>query len=100
MKLTENKIRDNFSLGDINIEMNDLSQGNDIMNINLNNATTNLKRFSTGNVTNNQSIYNYDINDQDIRLLPRIIYFLFQNINAQKSENVDFKLKISYLGVY
>ena len=53
MKLTENKIRDNFSLGDTNIEMNDLSQGNDIMNINLNNATTNLKRFSTGNITNN-----------------------------------------------
>ena len=104
MKLTENKIRDNFSLDNTNIEMNDLSQDNDIMNIsmntNLNNATTNLKRFSTGNVTNNQSIYNYDINDQGIGLLPRIIYYLFQNINTQKSENVDFKLKISYLEIY
>ena len=107
MKYTENKIRENFSLDNTNIEMNDLSQDNDLINISMNtninmvNATTNLKRFSTGNInTNNQSIYNYDINDQGIGLLPRIIYYLFQNINTQKSENIDFKLKISFLEIY
>lgn len=107
MKLTENKVRENFSLDNTNIEMNDLSQDNDIMNIsmntniNINNATSNLKRLSTSNITsNNQSIYNYDINDQGIGLLPRIIYYLFQNINNQKSDRVEFKLKISYLEIY
>ena len=106
MKLTENKIRDNFSLDNTNIEMNDLSQDNDIINISMNtniniNGTSNLKRFSTGNITtNNQSIYQYDINDQGIGLLPRIIYYLFQNINDQKNEGIDFKLKISFLEIY
>ena len=107
MKLNENKVRENFSLDNTNIEMNDLSQDNDIMNIsmntniNINNATSNLKRLSTSNITsNNQSIYNYDINDQGIGLLPRIIYYLFQNINNQKSDRVEFKLKISYLEIY
>ena len=105
MKLSENKVRENFSLDNTNIEMNDLSQDNDIMNMsmntNINNATSNLKRFSSSNITsNNQSIYNYDVNDQGIGLLPRIIYYLFQNINNQKSDRVEFKLKISYLEIY
>ena len=101
MKYTENKIRDNFSLDNTNIEMNDLSQDNDLINMSMINGTNNLQRFSTGNITtNNQSIYDYDINDQGIGLLPRIIYYLFQNINAQKNENVDFKLKISFLEIY
>ena len=101
MKYTENKIRDNFSLDNTNIEMNDLSQDNDLINMSMINGTNNLQRYSTGNIiTNNQSIYNYDINDQGIGLLPRIIYYLFQNINTQKSDNVDFKLKISFLEIY
>ena len=106
MKLTENKVRDNFSLDNTNIEMNDLSQDNDLINMSMNtniniNGTSNLKRFSTGNITtNNPGIYNYDVNDQGIGLLPRIIYYLFQNINAQKSEEVDFILKISFLEIY
>ena len=104
MKFSENK-RENFSLDNTNIEMNDLSQDNDIMNMsmntNINNPTSNLKRLSTSNITsNNQSIYNYDINDQGIGLLPRIIYYLFQNINSQKNDRVEFKLKISYLEIY
>ena len=104
MKCSENK-RENFSLDNTNIEMNDLSQDNDIMNMsmntNINNPTSNLKRLSTSNITsNNQSIYNYDINDQGIGLLPRIIYYLFQNINSQKNDRVEFKLKISYLEIY
>ena len=105
MKLTENKVRENFSLENTNIDMNELSQDNDIinlsMNTNINSGSNNLKRFSTGNITtNNASIYDYDVNDQGIGLLPRIIYYLFQNINNQKSDSVEFKLKISYLEIY
>lgn len=71
------------------------------MNTNINSGSNNLKRFSTGNITtNNASIYDYDVNDQGIGLLPRIIYYLFQNINNQKSDSVEFKLKISYLEIY
>ena len=101
MKYSENKIRDNYSLDNTNIEINDLSQDNDLINLSVINPTNNLQRFSTGNTTtNNKSIYNYDLNDQGIGLLPRIIYYLFQNINNKKNENVDFKLKISFLEIY
>ena len=106
-KYIENKVRDNFSLDNTNLDINDLSQDNDIINMSMNNGTSNLKRLSTTgnsniniNINNNQNMYSYDIDDQGIGLLPRIIYYLFQNINNQKNENVDFKLKISYLEIY
>ena len=93
-KYSENKNNNNFSL-DSNIEMNDLSQDNDLISISGNNSAYQLNRKSEAG---NQNLYNYDINDQGIGLLPRIIYYLFNN--SQKTENVDFKFKISYLEIY
>ena len=93
-KYSETKNNNNFSL-DSNIEMNDLSQDNDLISISGNNSAYHLNRKSENQ---NQNLYNYDINDQGIGLLPRIIYYLFNN--SQKTENVDFKFKISYLEIY
>ena len=90
-----NRINNNFSLDNTNIEMNDLSQDNDILSISGNNSAYHINRKSEAG---NQNLYYYDINDQGIGLLPRIIYYLFNN--SQKTENVDFKFKISYLEIY
>ena len=90
-----NRINNNFSLDNTNIEMNDLSQDNDILSISGNNSDYHINRKSEAG---NQNLYYYDINDQGIGLLPRIIYYLFNN--SQKTENVDFKFKISYLEIY
>ena len=94
-KYSENKNNINFSLENTNIEMNDLSQDNDLISISGNNSAYQLNRK---NEAENQNLYNYDINDQGIGLLPRIIYYLFNN--SQKTENIDFKFKISYLEIY
>ena len=88
-KYSENKINNFFSLDNTNImEINDLSQDIDTYN-----NSSNLKIKITPN-----NIYNYDINDQGIGLLPRIIYYLFQN--GIRTENIEFKFKISYLEIY
>ena len=95
-KYIEQKSKNNYSFDNTNsIEMNDLSQDNDLMNISIhvNNNTSNNFRKSESN-----NLYDYDVNDQGIGLLPRIIYYLFKN--AQKTENVEFKFKISYLEIY
>ena len=94
-KYSENKNNINFSLENTNIEMNDLSQDNDLISISGNNSAYQLNRKYEAE---NQNLYNYDINDQGIGLLPRIIYYLFNN--SQKTENIDFKFKISYLEIY
>ena len=95
-KYSENRFNNNFSLDNINLEMNDLSQDNDSININMNqkNNMGIIRKSENGN----QNLYYYDINDQGIGLLPRIIYYLFNN--SQKTENVEFKFKISYLEIY
>jgi kinesin family protein 15 len=91
-KYIEQKTNTNYSFENINsLEINEMSQDNDLMNINMN--TNNRKTDNSY-----QNLYNYDVNDQGIGLLPRIIYYLFQN--SQKTENVDFKFKISYLEIY
>ena len=91
-KYIEQKTNNNYSFDNINsLEINEMSQDTDLMNINMN--SNNRKTDSS-----NQNLYNYDVNDQGIGLLPRIIYYLFQN--SQKTENVDFKYKISYLEIY
>ena len=97
-KYSENKIH-NFSIDNTNIEMNELSQDNDLMNLSMNgknNTSAINSERKTENI--NQNLYNYDINDQGIGLLPRIIYYLFNN--SKKTENIEFKFKISYLEIY
>ena len=94
-KYSEYKKNNTFSLDNTNLEMNDLSQDNDLISISENNNSA-IQMIRKGD--GNQNIYNYDINDQGIGLLPRIIYYLFNN--SQKTENVDFKFKISYLEIY
>ena len=56
--------------------MKNLIQDNDSMNLSINdiNRSFKLKRKSENG---NQNLYNYDINDKGIGLLPRIIYYLF-----------------------
>jgi len=45
--------------------------------------------------------YNYDVNDEQIGLLPRILYYLFQNSSKSEKENENkFIFKISYLEIY
>ena len=88
----EHRANNNYSFDNTNsLEINDISQDNDLMNIDMN--VNNRKSESS-----NQNLYSYDLNDQGIGLLPRIIYYLFQN--SQKTENVEFKFKISYLEIY
>lgn len=53
----------------------------------------------TNSYDNNE--FNYNINDEKIGLLPRILYYLFQN--SAKNENKEehkFIFKISYLEIY
>ena len=97
-KYSENK-SNNFSLDNTNIEINELSQDNDLINISISGKNTN-SAINLGRKSDNlnQNFFSYDINDQGIGLLPRIIYYLFNN--SQKSENVEFKFKISYLEIY
>ena len=100
-KYSENKISNNLSFENLN-EMADLSQDNDSMNLSINITNNNNSNNNFGlnrkNENEIQSIYNYDINDQGIGLVPRIIYYLFNN--SQKTENIEFKFKISYLEIY
>ena len=94
-KYSENK-NNIFSFDNTNImEMSDLSQDNDLINISMN---TNSNASSLKRKSSPDNLYNYDINDQGIGLLPRIIYYLFQN--GIKTENIEFKFKISYLEIY
>ena len=99
-KYSENKFRNNFSIDNTNImDMNELSQDNDIINLSMNtNTKNNENNINKINMTDNQNLYYYDINDQGIGLLPRIIYYLFQN--GKKTENIEYKFKISYLEIY
>ena len=102
-KYSENKFRNNFSIDNTNImDMNELSQDNDIINLSMNTNTKNNENNENNinkiNMTDNQNLYYYDINDQGIGLLPRIIYYLFQN--GKKTENIEYKFKISYLEIY
>ena len=98
-KYSENKINNNFSVDNINVEMNDFSQDNDTMSLSINDNNSNYRlNRKSDNENINQNLYNYDINDQGIGLLPRIIYYLFNN--SQKTENEEFSFKISYLEIY
>ena len=98
-KYSEIKVNNNFSVDNINVEMNDLSQDNDSISLSMNDNNSNYRlNRNNDNENPNQNLYNYDINDQGIGLLPRIIYYLFNN--SQKSENVEFTFKISYLEIY
>ena len=79
--------------------MNDLSQDNDSISLSMNDNNSNYRlNRKNDNENPNQNLYNYDINDQGIGLLPRIIYYLFNN--SQKTENEEFSFKISYLEIY
>ena len=49
---------------------------------------------------NNNNEYNYFINDENIGLLPRILYYLFEKSNSMKNEENEFIFKISYLEIY
>ena len=50
---------------------------------------------------NSSNEYNYNINDEQIGLLPRILYYLFQNSSKSEKENENkFIFKISYLEIY
>ena len=98
-KYSEIKINNNFSVDNINVEMNDLSQDNDSISLSMNDNNSNYRlNRKNDNENPNQNLYNYDINDQGIGLLPRIIYYLFNN--SQKTENEEFSFKISYLEIY
>ena len=99
-KYSENKFKNNFSIDNTNMmDMNDFSQDNDIINLSMNtNTKNNTNNINKINITDNQNLYYYDINDQGIGLLPRIIYYLFQN--GKKTENIEYKFKISYLEIY
>lgn len=101
-KYNENKFKNNFSIDNTNyMDMNDFSQDNDIINLSMNtntNTKNNTNNINKINMTDNQNLYYYDINDQGIGLLPRIIYYLFQN--GKKTENIEYKFKISYLEIY
>ena len=98
-KYSENKIKKNFMLENLNEIENDFSQENESMNLSMNiNSNNNIYGLNRKIENGNQSLFNYDVNDQGIGLLPRIIYYLFNN--SQKTENVEFKFKISYLEIY
>ena len=95
-KFIEKKNNISFSLDNTYLEMSDLSQDNELMTPNEHNKSSyNLK---TDIENSNQNIYNYDINDQGIGLIPRIIYYLFNK--RDKSENIDYKYKLSYIEIY
>ena len=101
-KYSEAKINNNFSINNANImDMNDLSQDNDIINLSMNtntNIKNNINNINKKSTKDSQNLYYYDLNDQGIGLLPRIIYYLFQN--GIKTENIEYKFKISYLEIY
>ncbi len=48
----------------------------------------------------NNNEYSYDINDEKIGLLPRILYYLFEKTNSFEKEENKFLFKISYLEIY
>ena len=81
---------DNSNLMDLdpqNVTNNDMSSIND--NI------SNISNINNGKLDNN---FIFDINDQDIGLLPRILFYLFKN--SPKSEENKYTFKISYLEIY
>ena len=54
---------------------------------------------SNQNNNKNNEKFNYEINDEKIGLLPRILYYLFQN-SAENVNKNKYIFKISYLEIY
>ena len=78
-KYSENKIKKNFMLENLNEIENDFSQENESMNLSMNiNSNNNIYGLNRKIENGNQSLFN----------------------NSQKTENVEFKFKISYLEIY
>ena len=71
---------------------------------NKNNISTNNNNGS--NITeqdiemNDNNEFDYEINDEKIGLLPRILYYLFKNRAKLENEENKFIFKISYLEIY
>ena len=61
----------------------------------INNASEDIKMSE---LNNDISLY-YDTNDENIGLLPRVLYYLFQN-KEKSEENNKYIFKISYLEIY
>ena len=51
------------------------------------------------NLNENNNYYNFDIKDESIGLLPRIIYYLFNKTKNNKLNN-SYTFKISYFEIY
>ena len=68
-------------------------------NINISPLINNTNENIQMNEINNDTNYYYDIEDENIGLLPRILYYLFQNKKKSQKEN-KYVLKISFLEIY
>ena len=86
-----NSLIDNSNL--IDLENQNITN-NDIRN----SVSDNINNFSNINNTKLDNNFIFDINDQDIGLLPRILFYLFNN--SPKTEENKYTFKISYLEIY
>ena len=80
------------------------SENKNINNINKNNISKLTSsediEMTDDSIQNNNNEYSYDINDEKIGLLPRILYYLFEKTNSFEKEENKFLFKISYLEIY
>ena len=67
--------------------------------INNNSEDIEMTDINEKNMDNYNYDYDYDKSDESIGLLPRILYYLFQNSSKSKEEN-KFVFKISYMEIY
>ena len=77
------------------------NKNNNMSNNNYSMITTSedIEMNEDNNLNQNNEFY-YDINDETIGLLPRILYYLFKNSSKTKKEENKFTFKISYLEIY
>ena len=62
--------------------------------------TDDFEMSDDSNLNNYSSDIIYDINDENIGLFPRILYYLFKNSSKCKNDENKFIFKISYLEIY